>query len=162
MCIPVSAIKIRASSLGNPQTAGVGWREDKMSNWKTKKRKQGNLVIDRSSDRAGDEISHGWTVWNIQHLRTHYISMESSSSQRREWSKQCKYRADKVKIKIEINQSSYHEENLIMKQSWDQYSPHHPHFSIVLTIGHINVEFWGVSELLSLVQLELNCIWPEQ
>lgn len=33
-CIPFSAIKTRDSSLGDPQTAGVGWREAKMSNWK--------------------------------------------------------------------------------------------------------------------------------
>lgn len=32
MKIPVSAIKQRASSVGNPHTAGLGWREDKISN----------------------------------------------------------------------------------------------------------------------------------
>lgn len=32
--VPVSAIKSRASSVGNPHTAGLGWREDKISNWK--------------------------------------------------------------------------------------------------------------------------------
>lgn len=30
--IPVSEMKRRAVSVGNPQTAGVGWREDKISN----------------------------------------------------------------------------------------------------------------------------------
>lgn len=30
--VPVSAIKSCASSVGNPQTAGLGWRDDKISN----------------------------------------------------------------------------------------------------------------------------------
>jgi hypothetical protein len=32
MNAPVSAIKSCASSVGNPQTAGLGWSDDKISN----------------------------------------------------------------------------------------------------------------------------------